>query len=225
VISKKKREAPERAQRRCYRQFCGLARALDMVGERWTLLIVRDMLLGPRRYSDLLQGLPGLTTNLLARRLKEMEAAGLIERVETPPPARASVYQLTPMGRELEPVVMALGRWGGRFLEAGPDANDTVNIGWGLVSLKRRYVGGYRGTVELQVGERIFQVRMTPDYFDVREGTPWDPQLRIGAEQATLAALFFRGASAGALLDEGRIELEGERAAWSDFVEALALVA
>src|SRR5438128_9807388 len=93
--------------RRSYRQFCGLAKALDIVGERWTMLVVRNLLLGPQRYSELQRGLPGITTNLLAKRLKEMEAAGLIERT-----ADAQGWQLTPFGAGLEPAVHALGRWG-----------------------------------------------------------------------------------------------------------------
>src|SRR5438045_2121514 len=97
------------AQRRSYRQFCGLARALDVVGERWTLLVVRNLLLGPQRYSELQRGLPGITTNLLAKRLKEMEEAGLIERT-----ADAQSWQLTSLGAGLEPAVHALGRWGWR---------------------------------------------------------------------------------------------------------------
>src|SRR5689334_7180685 len=100
------------SKRRSYKQFCGLAKALDVVGERWTLLLVRDLILGPRRYGDLLNGLPGLTTNLLASRLKEMEATGLIEKRKLPAPASSVVYQLTKPGKELEPAVMALAAWG-----------------------------------------------------------------------------------------------------------------
>src|SRR5918911_5133129 len=94
-----------RAAGRSYRQHCAVARGLDLVGERWTLLIVRDLLLGPKRYTDLLEGLPGIGTNLLALRLREMEQAALVERAVLPPPAGSSVYQLTEAGRALEPVM------------------------------------------------------------------------------------------------------------------------
>src|SRR3954466_9029782 len=100
-------------KRRSYDQFCSVARALDRVGERWTLLIVRNLLLGPRRYSDLLRELPGITTNLLAKRLQELESLGILERVSLPPPAATEAYALTLQGEALEPVVMELGRWGG----------------------------------------------------------------------------------------------------------------
>src|SRR3954467_4811376 len=96
--------------RRSYDQYCGLARALDVLGERWTLLIVRNLLLGPQRYSELLRGLPGITTNLLAKRLREMEEAGTLGRLADAPGAPSS--RLTTRGMELEPAIHALGRWG-----------------------------------------------------------------------------------------------------------------
>src|SRR5712691_3728539 len=101
-----------KSTRRSYNQYCALARALDVVGERWTLLLVRELLLGPRRYKDLLDGLPGIGTNLLADRLKHLEDAGMIRRVVLPPPAGSAVYELTELGRRLEPAVFELGRWG-----------------------------------------------------------------------------------------------------------------
>src|SRR5918995_3325809 len=98
--------------KRRYDQYCALARTLDVVGERWTLLLVRELLLGPRRYKDLLAGLPGIGTNLLAERLRHLEEFGLVRRRSLPPPAGSRVYELTELGRGLESVVMELGRWG-----------------------------------------------------------------------------------------------------------------
>jgi DNA-binding HxlR family transcriptional regulator len=139
------------AKRRSYDQFCGVARALDHVSERWTLLIVRNLMLGPRRYSDLIAELPGITTNLLAARLRAMEEAGLVAR-QPGPPAR---YELTPLGAALEPVVVELGRWGANFMDQ-PRRTDTTNVGWGLLGLKRRYRGGVRAVVEFRLAERRF---------------------------------------------------------------------
>src|SRR5262245_50097161 len=102
-------------ERRSYDQWCAVARSLDIVGERWTMLIVRDLLIGPKRYKDILAGLPGIGTNLLARRLRELEARGVVERSVLPSPANATVYGLTAKGAALEPVVLALGRWGFEF--------------------------------------------------------------------------------------------------------------
>jgi DNA-binding HxlR family transcriptional regulator len=102
--------------RRSYDQpDCGLAVALDLLGERWTLLIIRELLLGPQRYTDLSEGLSGLSTNLLAGRLRHLEQAGVVKRSELPPPAACTVYELTELGEDLEPMVVALARWGARF--------------------------------------------------------------------------------------------------------------
>src|SRR2546428_8658267 len=105
-----------KARKRSYDQWCACARALDIVGERWTLLLVRDLLLGPKRYKDLLAGLPGIGTNLLAQRLRELEEQGVLERVVLPAPAGATVYRLTPRSAGLEPAVLALAGSGSQFL-------------------------------------------------------------------------------------------------------------
>jgi DNA-binding HxlR family transcriptional regulator len=122
-----------------YAQLCGVAKALDVVGGRWTLLIVRNLLVGAQRYKDLLDTLPGITTNLLAERLQHMQAAGLITTRRTAGPAPATVYELTPRGLELEPVVLALGSFGAPYL-AAPKRGDRRHVRWAMVSIKRRFV-------------------------------------------------------------------------------------
>ncbi len=107
---------------RSYRQFCPVTMALDQVGGRWTLPIVRDLLVGPRRFTDLRRGLPGLAPNLLIDRLRELEAIGLVERAELPPPAARQVYRLTPRGRALEPVILELGRFGVDLMDRPSDS-------------------------------------------------------------------------------------------------------
>src|SRR6266536_5281850 len=114
--------------KRAYGQFCGLAHAIEIVGERWALLIIRDLLVGPRRFTDLHQGLPKIPTNLLSTRLKELERAGVVRRRILPRPAASIVYELTDYGRELEDTVLALGRWGARSLrDAAPGDIATVD--------------------------------------------------------------------------------------------------
>src|SRR5215475_14453792 len=109
---------------RPYNQYCALAKALDLVGGRWTLLIVRELLIrGPCRYTDLQKGLPGIATNLLADRLREMEAAGIIASETAPPPAAATLFALTDRGRALEPIVMQLGSWGAPLLAQAPKSD------------------------------------------------------------------------------------------------------
>src|SRR5215213_11249135 len=102
------------ATTRTYGDGCAIARALDLVGDRWALLVVRELLLGPKRYTDLRRGLPNASPNVLAQRLGELERAGVLRRRKLPPPAGSRVYELTEWGMELEPVVVSLGRWGAR---------------------------------------------------------------------------------------------------------------
>jgi DNA-binding HxlR family transcriptional regulator len=114
------------AHMRSYGQFCSVAKALDVLGERWALLVLREIVLGPKRYTDLLAGLPGVGTNVLATRLRELETAGLITKRELPPPAPASVYELTPRGREAAPVLAALARFGAPLLGTQPGPDEDV---------------------------------------------------------------------------------------------------
>src|SRR5580765_8156853 len=100
------------ATKRTYGDRCGVARALDLVGERWALLVVRELLLGPKRFTDLRAGIPHVSADVLTQRLKELERAGVVRRGTLPPPAGSRIYELTERGRELEPIVIALGRWG-----------------------------------------------------------------------------------------------------------------
>jgi DNA-binding HxlR family transcriptional regulator len=113
---------------RSYGHFCAAARALDVLGDRWTLLVVRELLTGPQRYTDLLAGLPGISTDLLAARLRAMEADGLVERRVLPPPAASKVYALTEDGAAVEPVLLALARWGARRLD--PERDDAFRRHW-----------------------------------------------------------------------------------------------
>src|SRR5947209_6790027 len=115
--------------KRSYNQYCAVARALDVIGERWTLLIVRELLTGPKRFKDLLEGLCGIGTNLLAARLKDLEGQGVVWRTSLPPPAGSKVYELTELGRSLEPVVVALSRWGLKLLDA-PSEEEDLKAAW-----------------------------------------------------------------------------------------------
>lgn len=197
---------------RSYGHFCGVAKALDALGDRWTLLIVRDLLLGPRRYTDLHVGLPGITTNLLAKRLREMQDRGLLEKRVEPPPSASTVYALTELGRELEPVVLALGRWGARYLEDPRD--DVTRPRWAMVSLMRRYRGlgpASRGHVlSYRVGDDPYELRLG-ERLEVKDGTPDDADVRLESDAPTFFRLVSRRASAAELIDAGDLRLEGSR--------------
>ncbi|WP_329115502.1 winged helix-turn-helix transcriptional regulator [Streptomyces sp. NBC_01465] len=145
--------------RRSYDQYCAAARALDAVGDRWTLLIVRELLAGPRRYTDLHADLPGVSTDVLASRLKDMEREGLSTRRKLPAPASAFVYELTARGRELLPVLTALAEWGAPAL-AERRPTDAVRAHWFAVPLARRLEGVAEGVVEVRLDEGVFHVRI-----------------------------------------------------------------
>ena len=216
-----------KAAKRSYREFCGVAKALDVVGERWTLLIVRNLLVGGQRYKDLLDSLPGITTNLLAARLRELTAAGLVVQRELPPPAASTIYELTPPGRELEPVVFALGQFGARYmLGKGPSRSEHTHIRWMMVALKRRYRGSEReAVVSLQAEGHAFRLRLGAKALEVDGGSPLSgDDARVRADGATLRSLLFEGVSARSLIGRGLIEVDGDREAFLALVQAVGAV-
>lgn len=192
-----------------YKQYCGLARALDVVGERWTLLIVRELVPGGRRYTDLLEALPGLTTNLLAQRLRQLQAHGVVHKLALPPPARATVYALTDLGRLLEPAVLALGRFGAAWL-AAPRPDDRLAARPMMVSLQRRYQGGVGpGVVAVVVDGAPYRLEVGVDALVVRDGPAPDARVRVAGPFSAVGAALGRGLSPErcGLSVEGDLEL------------------
>src|SRR5690242_17106097 len=153
------------SRRRSYDQYCSAARALDLVGDRWTLLIVRELLAGPRRYTDLHADLPGVSTDVLAARLKELEGDGLVERRRLARPANASVYELTPRGRALQPVLTALAAWGAAELGA-PGPTDAVRSHWFALPLLQAVAlaaHGTAGVAEVRLPGGTFRLLLDPE--------------------------------------------------------------
>src|SRR3954469_4934466 len=146
-----------------FEQYCPVAHALSLVGERWSLLVVRELLKGARRYTDLAAGLPGIGTNILATRLRDLEAAGVLHRRKLPPPAASTVYELTPYGAGLEEVIHAIARWGARSLGL-PRREDDLEPGWGLNAFPALFyperARGLTETYVLRVDDDAFTVRL-----------------------------------------------------------------
>jgi DNA-binding HxlR family transcriptional regulator len=190
---------------RSYEQYCGLARALDVVGDRWTLLIVRELMIrGACRYTDLQYGLPGIATNLLAERLRQLEEQGVLAREAAPPPVATTLFRLTPRGEELLPALEALGRWGRPLLDE-PVEGGVFRAHWIVlplrIYLRDRPVDGPPATIEVRAGEQ-------PITIDARDGS-WD--VRIG--QAREPDAIVTGAPIVVLdLVAGNIDLEAARA-------------
>ncbi|MGW1162418.1 winged helix-turn-helix transcriptional regulator [Streptomyces sp. NPDC002519] len=195
--------------RRSYDQYCSTARALDAVGDRWTLLIVRELLAGPRRYTDLHADLPGVSTDVLASRLKDMERDGLATRRRLPPPGAANVYELTPRGRELLPVIQALGVWGAPAL-AERRPTDAVRAHWFALPLLRALPG--EGLVEVRLDEGEFHLWLGaqdgPAYGD--GAAPEEPDARLTLDAQTCAALGQGTLTLHQAVAEGRVAVSGD---------------
>jgi DNA-binding HxlR family transcriptional regulator len=204
---------------RTYGQYCGLARALDLVGDRWALLVVRDLLLGPKRFTDLRSSLPGVPTNILSARLRELEEAAVLRRRSLPPPAAVTVYELTDHGRGLEEAVCALGRWGARTLGLpGPDR--TLRSGWLGVACKafadREATRGMRMTCEFRLDDGAFHARIANGDIDLADGAAPEPDLVLETTNLGLLGLLTGVLDPSEAISSGTVRASGEPALLQD---------
>lgn len=214
-----------RRMRRSYEQLCTLARTLDVVGERWTLLIVRELMLGPRRFTDLVDGLPGIGRNLLSARLRALETAGLVSRRPLPAPSAAHVYELTGDGRALGPALAELGRWGAERLP-DPEPELAFRPAWAMFPLAymadREAAIGKRETYEFRVGDTRFHFVVDDGEIRPEAGGTSRPDVVVTMSEATLATLFARKLEPAAAVLDGRISIEGDRDAVASAMTILA---
>ena len=203
------------ARQRTYGDPCGIARALDAVGERWALLVVRELMLGPKRFTDLRGALPGLSADILAQRLRELEAAGVVQRGVLAPPAASKVYELTDRGRELQPILLALGRWGSR--QPFPPGDRELGLDAFVLALPTVFHAGAASRVELTIAlhlaDQRFVARVSGGELDLRRGEAPSPDAVIEATPAALRAVLWHGGDAG---DDVRIT--GDRRAARRFL-------
>jgi DNA-binding HxlR family transcriptional regulator len=194
-------------------QYCPVANALSIVGERWALLVVRELLKGPRRYTDLAAGLPGIGTNVLATRLRELEAGGVVARRRLPPPAASTVYELTEYGAGLEEVIHAIARWGARSLGL-PRREDDLDPEWGLNAfpalLYPERARGLTETYVIRVDDDAFTVRLVDGRLHVGIGATENPDLDVATDVATFFALASGGLPPREAIDQGLVRLEGD---------------
>jgi DNA-binding HxlR family transcriptional regulator len=198
--------------RRSYEQACTLARTLDVVGERWTLLLIRELMLGPKRFTDLLDGLPGIGRNLLAARLRHLETEGIVEKGQLPPPAASQVYELTEDGRALGPAMAELGRWGVERLDR-PPRRYLFRPGWAVFPLAymadTKAARGVHETYEFRIDGETFNLRVADGEVEPRDGAAQHPDLVVTMDARTLRELFLEDLSAVEGLTSGRIAVEG----------------
>ncbi len=204
------------ATTRTYGDGCAIARALDIVGERWALLVVRELLLGPKRYTDLRRGLPNASPNVLSERLRELERAGVVRRRTLAPPAASRVYELTDWGRDLEPTVTSLGTWAARSPTPPGDAPirsaDSI-----ILALRARFdaqaAHGLRAAYELRLGEDRFRVTVADDDIELARGDARQPDATIETDADTIAAVLWGGRSLAAARRSGSLTIAGDAAA------------
>jgi DNA-binding HxlR family transcriptional regulator len=199
---------------RTYGDRCGVARALDLVGERWALLTVRELLRGPKRFTDLRVGLPHVSPDVLAQRLRELEAAGIVRRAKLPPPAASRVYELTPRGQELEPVVLELGRWGSRA--PFPASHAVMGVDSTVLALQTLFApdaaAGLQASYELGLGEHRFELLVADGGLAITRGTVADPDATIMTDPETLTEVLWHGRKLSRALRAGEMKIDGDRA-------------
>jgi DNA-binding HxlR family transcriptional regulator len=209
------------ATKRSYGEACRFAHALDLVGERWALLVIRELLLGPKRFTDLRAGLPHASSNILSERLRDLERGGVIQRRKLPPPAASWVYELTEWGRELEPVVTKLGAWGAR----SPFPPDSEEIGPDSIVLALRSLfdpeaaRDLGASYELRIGDERFSVGIAGGELDLNRGPATDPAASIAVPDApTLAAVLTGQLRLDDALATSAVQIEGGKQAAKRFL-------
>jgi DNA-binding HxlR family transcriptional regulator len=203
---------------------CGIAHASDLLGQRWALLVVRELLLGSKRFTDLRAGIPDISPNVLGQRLRELEGSGIVARRKLAPPAAAQVYELTEWGRQLEPPVLALGRWASgspsfpRDAEMGPDSL--------VLALKTTFdpakADGIDATYELRLGEIPFEITVQGGRLEAARGEPENPDATIRGDPGAIAGVVFGENRLGKAVESGDVAIDGSRRAVNALFRALA---
>ena len=213
------------ATMRTYDDGCAAAHALDLVGERWALLVVRELLLGPKRFTDLRAGIPKASPNVLSQRLRELERAGVVRRRKLPPPAASRVYELTDWGEELEPVIISLGRWGARSPSKPCDAE--LGVDSLVLSFRTMFdslaADGLTASYELRLGEDRFRAVVADGRFEIFRGIADQPDATIETDAGTLAALVYDGRDLDEALRSGDLRIEGDESAVARFLGLFSL--
>jgi DNA-binding HxlR family transcriptional regulator len=202
---------------------CGIAHASDLLGQRWALLVVRELLLGPKRFTDLRAGIPDISPNVLGQRLRELEESGIVRRRKLAPPAAVQVYEVTDWGRELEPAILALGRWASaspsfpRGAPMGPDAL--------VLALKSAFdpakADGLEAAYELRLGEIPFKIAITGGQFEAAREEVESPDAVIRSDPDTITRVVFRGNRLGKAIEAGDVQIDGSRRAVNALFRAL----
>ena len=194
-------------------QYCPIAHALSQVGERWSLLVIRELMHGPKRYTDLAHGLPGIGTNILAARLRDLESCGVVQKRKLPPPTPVTVYELTEYGKGLNEALYALARWGARTL-GPPKDDDELYPEWGVNALPAMFnpaaARGLTETYVLKIDDDAFTARIVDGALDASVGAADDADLVLETDMETFFPLGTGELAPREAVDTGRVRIEGD---------------
>jgi DNA-binding HxlR family transcriptional regulator len=216
--------------KRIYHDGCAIAHAMNLIGERWSVLVVRDLLLGPKRFTDLEAGLPGAGPNVLTQRLQHLEAAGVIRRRTLPPPGAARVYELTDWGAELGSALAELARWSLRSpIDQAEGAAGTDSLMLGLRTFFRPPRGRSRktvsGVIDFAIGVEHFAVEICGDGLEVRRGQPPEPDASLATDATTMGRLLGGTLRLDEAIRDGAVHAEGKRALITSVLAGVTLPA
>jgi DNA-binding HxlR family transcriptional regulator len=211
--------------KRSYDDGCAMAHALDLVGERWALLVIRELMLGPKRFTDLRASLPGISANVLTQRLEELEALSILERRKLPPPIATWVYRLTPWGQELEPIVQSFGKWAARSPHMPEGAHMSVNSV--VLSFRTMFnadvAGDFRTRLQLNLSGEPFQVTIADGEFEILRGEIGQPDATLDGSSDAIAALVYGGTDLDEAVRAGELQVSGDTAKLKRFAALFPL--
>lgn len=210
----------DRPNRRRYDDGCAAAHALDLIGERWALLVARELMLGPRRFTDLRAALPGISPNVLSQRLEEMEAAAILIRRRLPPPAASAVYELTDWGYELEPLLQGIGRWAARSPTLAP--GKPMSVASVVLSFRTMFDGARAGdldaVIDVVFADQSYVARIAGGGFSIEAGRATRPDAVVACDQNVLAAIVYGGRPLAEAMAAGELRITGDVAVVERFV-------
>ncbi|HEY5280026.1 MAG TPA: winged helix-turn-helix transcriptional regulator [Pseudolabrys sp.] len=213
--------------KRLYDDACGAAHALELVGDRWALLVIRELLLGPKRFSDLRGGLPGISANVLTQRLEELEANAVVMRRRLPPPASAWVYELTPWGLEAEEIVKVIGRWAARSPSHDPSL--PISVASTVMSMRTMFAADrakdLSGRIGFRLGREEFVATLVKGKLTIARGAANEADVVVEGDQQALAGAIYGGVPLAKLEKAGALKIGGDRALFERYIKLFPLPA
>ena len=212
-------------KKRFYDDACGAAHALELVGDRWALLVIRELLLGPKRFSDLRTGLPGISANVLTQRLEDLEAKAVVVRRKLPPPASAWVYELTPWGLEAEEIVKVIGRWAARSPSHDPSL--PISVSSTVMSMRTMFAPerakDMTGKIGFRLGREEFVATLAKGRLTIGRGAADEADVVVEGDQQALAGAIYGGVPLAKLEKAGALNVKGDRALFERYIRLFPL--